>query len=317
MTRQQHKRRRAQGAQPTASGGRWPRKERCPGKGGAKRSAGAYKSNFYAGPVMPTRRTPQRRQYGAVGRRCLYRALSSHLGFHASGSARHTNTDNVCHVRRWAGVYGIAVPGGTLGIPGRPRPCRVRVVGHDGWQRISRGLGARCRQSGADARKHSCQAPHGNGPTSEGGWTPPPPRPRGCADGRRALHGMEEQGQRWHNPPAPEVLAQARPPTATRAGNRDRETGRQGCTTCLVSWRLRRLLGALDPCGPPSLILFFPLGTHTHTHTHARTRTSPIPQHFSTPSYIILSMNPHSLPTALGPILRIAISDPCSRAICL
>ena len=29
------------------------------------------------------------------------------------------------------------------------------------------------------------------------------------------------------------------------------------------SWRLRRPLGAMDPCGPPSLILFFP--THTHT----------------------------------------------------
>ena len=33
----------------------------CPGKGGAKRSVGAYASDFYAGPVMPlgARRGPK------------------------------------------------------------------------------------------------------------------------------------------------------------------------------------------------------------------------------------------------------------------
>ena len=43
------------------SGEPQPRKERCPGKGGAKRSARAYTSDFYAGPVMPpgARRGPQ------------------------------------------------------------------------------------------------------------------------------------------------------------------------------------------------------------------------------------------------------------------
>ena len=73
-----------------------------------------------------------------------------------------------------------------------------------------------------------------------------------------------------HNPHIPEVLAQVRPPTATRAGTRDSSTACQDCSfLSFSSWRLRRPLGALDPCGPPSLILFYPLShTHTHTHTH-------------------------------------------------
>ena len=63
-----------------------------------------------------------------------------------------------------------------------------------------------------------------------------------------------------------------RPPTATRAGTRGSSTTRQGCGfLSFSSWRLRRPLGALDPCGPPSLILFYPLMGHTHTHTHTHT----------------------------------------------
>jgi hypothetical protein len=39
---------------------------------------------------------------------------------------------------------------------------------------------------------------------------------------------------------------------------------------------LRRPLGALDPCGPPSLILFFPTPVRAHTHTHTQNNaTSP------------------------------------------
>ena len=79
------------------------------------------------------------------------------------------------------------------------------------------------------------------------------------------------------HPHAPEVLAQVRPPTATRAGTRDSSTARQGCSfLSFSSWRLRRPLGALDPCGPPSLILFFPCDTHTHTHTHTFLHCFPI-----------------------------------------
>ena len=39
-------------ARPGSDGRAQPR-ERCPGKGGAKRAAGAYASDFYAGPVLP------------------------------------------------------------------------------------------------------------------------------------------------------------------------------------------------------------------------------------------------------------------------
>ena len=47
-------------------------------------------------------------------------------------------------------------------------------------------------------------------------------------------------------------------------------TARQDCSLLsFSSWRLRRPLGALDPCGPPSLILFYTPVTHTHTHTHS------------------------------------------------
>ena len=60
-----------------------------------------------------------------------------------------------------------------------------------------------------------------------------------------------------------------RPPTATRAGTKGSSTARQGCSfLSFSSWRLRRPVGALDPCGPPSLILFYP---HTHTQTHIHT----------------------------------------------
>ena len=76
-----------------------------------------------------------------------------------------------------------------------------------------------------------------------------------------------------------------RPPTATRAGTRGSSTARQGCSfLSFSSWRLRRPLGALDPCGPPSLILFYTrLRTHTPrpTHTHTRARVEDFP--FCTP----------------------------------
>ena len=62
-----------------------------------------------------------------------------------------------------------------------------------------------------------------------------------------------------------------RPPTATRAGTRDSSTVRQDCSfLSLSSWRLRRPLGALDPCGASLFNIVLPLvqSTHTHTHTH-------------------------------------------------
>ena len=63
VARQQSKRRRAQGTQAKPAGEQQSKKARCPGKGGGKRSAGAYASDFYAGPVIApgARRGPQYR----------------------------------------------------------------------------------------------------------------------------------------------------------------------------------------------------------------------------------------------------------------
>ena len=60
VAQQQSKRRRAQGTTVKSASAQQPQEVKCPGKGGAKRSAGAYASDFYAGPVLPpgTRRGP-------------------------------------------------------------------------------------------------------------------------------------------------------------------------------------------------------------------------------------------------------------------
>ena len=50
----------------------------------------------------------------------------------------------------------------------------------------------------------------------------------------------------------------------------------------------------MDPCGPPSLILFFPSDTHTHTHTHA-----PVHPHAAPSLFPTLPLYPPSPPQAL------------------
>ena len=59
--RRQHKQRRTQGKPGASSGDSLGQRERCLGKGGAKKTAGAYAGDFYAGPVIPqgARRGPQ------------------------------------------------------------------------------------------------------------------------------------------------------------------------------------------------------------------------------------------------------------------
>ena len=54
-----------------------------------------------------------------------------------------------------------------------------------------------------------------------------------------------------------------------RRGTRDRTAGRQDCTTCLLMLAPQATAGGLDPCGLPSVILFFP-PAHTHTHKHTQ-----------------------------------------------
>ena len=53
IARQKHKRRRAQGTPTALLGGDPHRREKCPGKGGAKKAAKAYASDFYAAPMVP------------------------------------------------------------------------------------------------------------------------------------------------------------------------------------------------------------------------------------------------------------------------
>ena len=53
LARRQHKQRRVQGKPAASPGDRLGQRERCPGKGGAKRRAGAYASDFYVGPIIP------------------------------------------------------------------------------------------------------------------------------------------------------------------------------------------------------------------------------------------------------------------------
>ena len=210
VTRQQHKRRRAQGAQPNASEEPQPRKERCQGKGGAKRSAGAYASNFYAGPLMPpgVGRGPQYwvadvedattgavRSRGAAlftpppkctaARRpepqprlpCLWICAAHLLRQCAScaavcqGARRASPAVRGCAGSAWWGTSnGSAYPGG-----------RGHTISKAAQTPASSATGL-----------HTGTAPQAR----EGERDPPPPQPRGCADRRRALPGMEEQGRR-------------------------------------------------------------------------------------------------------------------------
>ena len=53
VAKQRQKRRRAQGHSANGQNGSTRPRERCPGKGGAKKAARAYASDFYVGPVLP------------------------------------------------------------------------------------------------------------------------------------------------------------------------------------------------------------------------------------------------------------------------
>ena len=53
VARRKHKQQRAQEKPATSPGADLGQRKRCPGKGGAKKTAEAYASDFYAGPIMP------------------------------------------------------------------------------------------------------------------------------------------------------------------------------------------------------------------------------------------------------------------------
>ena len=213
VARQQSKRRRAQGTTVKSASAQQPHEVKCPGKGGAKRSVGAYASDFYAGPVLPpgTRRGPQccvteEPDSPAGTARFLPRhksaqwrdALSKGHGCLAFGSAWHTNTDNAHHVQLWVGGCGTAVPGDMPGIRDRRWPCGAASGGHEERRPTPLGRGAHHRRRDADGSGDWTRDRAGCGITSEEGWTqpPPPPLPRGGTVHRRALLGTEEQGPR-------------------------------------------------------------------------------------------------------------------------
>ena len=215
VTRQQSKRRRAQGAQAKLAGEQQSRKARCPGKGGAKHSAGAYASDFYAGPVIPpgARRGPQYRvtdaedvpaelacidraalftppQSCAVARRPEQRPRLPRLWVCAAH--QHRQCASCAAVGR--GVrHGCAK--GHAGHPWPPAALR-------GQRRGSRQAEVRAPGAGGTPSAKQRKRQRASGywhraqtecdPTSEGGWTRPPPPPvkrMRCQSPSTARHG--------------------------------------------------------------------------------------------------------------------------------
>ena len=152
---------------------------------------------------------------------------------------------------------------GHPGYPHRPpRRNRTARQGASGESTHPRGGGASTK--GAEHNDSSSSSsgrlrPLGGGP-SRGGVRPPSP-------GQAGMHGAAQRGTAWTcrdggslNPHTPKVLAQARPPAETRVGA-TQDTCMSGCMLLEVP---RATMGALDPYGPPSILLFFPPPPHTH-----------------------------------------------------
>ena len=217
VARQQHKRKCAQGAQPTASGGQ-SRKERCPGKRGSEAIGGSVRMRFLCGPG------------DAAGSQKRPAIPGGQRGGRQSG----------CSTLRWDGVVYPAAKSTVARRPEqRPRLPRLWICaahqhrqcascaavgrgvrhwcarGHVGHPRLStampgprggeRRVAARTPGAGGtpSAKRHTQQQAQPLGARREQlhkrgrvGTTPPPPGPRGRAYGRRAPHGMEEQGRR-------------------------------------------------------------------------------------------------------------------------
>ena len=216
VARQQSKRRRAQGAKVKSAPAQQPQEVKCPGKGGAKRSAGAYASDFYAGPVLPpgTRRGP---------RYCVTEEPDSPAGAARCGRTALFTPPQKCAVARrleqgprlprlWVCVAHqhrqcascAAVGRGVRhccarGHAGHPRPTmRGRQRGTRRAEAHPPGAGGtpsakrRRQQRGLDTGPGRVRT-HKRGRVDA---TPPPPPPRGGAIRRQALLGTGEQGPR-------------------------------------------------------------------------------------------------------------------------
>ena len=212
MARQQSKRRRAQGVKVKSASAQQPQEVKCPGKGGAKRSAGAYASDFYAGPVLPPgmRRGPQY---------CVTEEPDSPAGAARCGRTALFTPPQKCAVARrpeqgprlprlWVcvahqhrqcascaavgGGCGTAAPGDMPGIRDRQCPCRAASGGHEERRPTPLGRGAHRRRRDADGSGDWTRDRAGCGHTSEEGWMRPPPPPakrRRCTPPGAAKHG--------------------------------------------------------------------------------------------------------------------------------
>ena len=203
VARRKHKQRRVQWKPEASPGGDLGQRERCPGKGGAKKTAGAYASDFYAGPIIPqgARKGPQyqvvepeNNPYRMQGQRSSHRhsaaprpdARSSTPGCHAFGFARHTNTDPAPHALRRDGGFGTA---GHEGMSGIPAPLRSSAVDRPGPRAEQGRRGCAHREGGgppqrrgpSDASRSQCE--EARPPREDGGTLiPPPPREAGASD---------------------------------------------------------------------------------------------------------------------------------------
>ena len=109
---------------------------------------------------------------------------------------------------------------------------------------------------------------------SAGGRRPPPPV-QAAVPRSNKWPATGTRVRRPPNRPPPEVLTQARPSVANRTYQAPEEqaTRLPGLLADLHITAPRAATRVSDPCGPPSLILFFPTHTHTHKHTHTHTHT--------------------------------------------
>ena len=119
---------------------------------------------------MERRCLPHRRRARQQG------ALSSNLGFHACGFARHTNTDNVRHVRRWAGSAALLCEGARRASPAVRGHARSAWCGTSNGNAYPGGKGHTISEA-AQTPAITATRPHtGTAPQArEGGRDPLPP----------------------------------------------------------------------------------------------------------------------------------------------
>ena len=193
-----------------------PQEVKCPGKGGAKRSAGAYASDFYAGPVLPPgmRRGPQycvteEPDSPAGAARCGRTALFTPPQKCAKVARRPEQEPRlprlwVCVAHQHRQCASCAAVGRGVrhccarGHAGHPRPTmRARQRGTRRAEAHPPGAGGtpsakrRRRQRGLDTGPGRVRT-HKRGRVD----ATPPPLPRGGAIRRRALPSTGEQGPR-------------------------------------------------------------------------------------------------------------------------